>query len=372
MAIFEISTFATLCKLLLAARKLATDGDALNRGKALADLAQNAKALNAALRGAGLAPLAAAMETRAKYIDAFLTHEGQAKDDARLIFWLAAPHALADPALMTGDALDPDATAATMIAAIRQSPVAHDFDRTAFAESYFRQVISGTLKEMFANAAFIDSVTPDLWRETLRAQGITLETIAAVKDDTTEILALVRELHAVKQTTVHEDTLIAMARKIRPRVANREEALRELERAADIAAEEMERGQAGSNVDTFVDGVLHRLAEMTEAGQLDAAATAADDAVDRAEAGLTQLLNAAINQHLLAYDAEGAARQITKRLTLRDSEPRQRLRRHASTNGKSGTSAAATGVCASTSKSPSPSPAPFSAWHAVLTRGGWR
>ena len=48
---------------------------------------------------------------------------------------------------------------------------------------------------------------------------------------------------------------------------------------------------------------------------------AADDAVDRAEVGLTQLLNAAINQHLLAYDAVGAARQITKRLTLETTDP---------------------------------------------------
>ena len=175
---------------------------------------------------------------------------------------------------------------------------------------------------MFASVAFMNSITPDLWRETLRGQGITLEAVAAVKEDTTEILALVRELRVVKGTTVHEDTLIAMARKIRPRVADRDEALRELERAApNIAAEQMERGHSGSNVDAFVDDVLRRLADLTEAGELDAAASAADDAVDQAEAGLTQLIGAAINQHLLAYDAQGAARQITRRLTLETPDP---------------------------------------------------
>jgi tetratricopeptide (TPR) repeat protein len=169
--------------------------------------------------------------------------------------------------------------------------------------------------------AYMTELTPTLWREALNRQGITLVITQAIKDDTAEILALVRELRDVKQTTVHEDTLIAIARKIRPRVTDRAEALRELERAADLAAEQSERSHAGGNVDAFVDGVLRRLADLTEAGRLDAAATAADDAVDRAEAGLTRLLDAAIDQHLLAYDSEGAARQITRRLTLETADP---------------------------------------------------
>jgi hypothetical protein len=53
-------------------------------------------------------------------------------------------------------------------------------------------------------------------------------------------------------------------------------------------------------VDEFVDGVLRRLAELTGEGRFDAAAAAADDAVEQAEAGLMQLLDAAVNQHLLA------------------------------------------------------------------------
>ena len=156
MPAFEIATFTSLSKLTLAAHKLTIDGDALDRAKALAKLAQNTKSLNAAIRGAGLAPVAAAMEKRAKSIDSYLTHEGWAKDDARRLFWQAAPHALADPAVMSGDALDLDAITKRMIAAIHASPVAQDFRQTTFAESYFSQVMSGTLKEMFEGVAAID------------------------------------------------------------------------------------------------------------------------------------------------------------------------------------------------------------------------
>ena len=49
MAVFTITTFSTFAGLLVAAGKLATDPDILNKGKALADLATNGKALAAAL-----------------------------------------------------------------------------------------------------------------------------------------------------------------------------------------------------------------------------------------------------------------------------------------------------------------------------------
>jgi propanediol dehydratase small subunit len=91
--------------------------------------------------------------------------------------------------------------------------------------------------------------------------------LKGIDGKTSEILALVRELRGSKATTVNQDTLIAIARKIRPRVATREEALRELENAADIAADLMARRVAGSNVDAFVNEILGRLAEPTEMGR---------------------------------------------------------------------------------------------------------
>ena len=112
-----------------------------------------------------------------------------------------------------------------------------------------------------------------------------------------------------------------MARKISPRVADRDEALRALEAAADLAAEAQARGETGSNVDAFVDATLRRLAALTAEGALDAAAAAADEAAAAAEAGLAQILDAAVRQHLLAFDPAGAARQIARRLALECDDP---------------------------------------------------
>ena len=321
MAGFTITSFATFAGLLLAAQKLAHDPNPLNRVKALADLASNGKSLAAALRDTGLTPLAQEMARRAEEAAQAFTHDGPARDDAKLIFEQVAPEAFGDPAAFAAADLDPAATTDAMVAAIKASPHARDFATTVLAERYFREVAQATLAVMLAEADFIATITPDLWRETLRRQGIQIELLEAVKGDTTEILALVREFHAMRTTTVPEDTLIAMARKISPRVADRAEALRALDAAADRAAEAQARGEAGSNLDAFVDGVLRSLAALTAEGKLDTAAATADDAVERAEAGLTQLIDAAITQHLLAFDAEGAARQIARRLTLETPDP---------------------------------------------------
>jgi hypothetical protein len=62
------------------------------------------------------------------------------------------------------------------------------------------------------------SITPQL-RVRPRPAGLQIELIQAVKEDTTEIFALVRDMHAIRQTTVREITLVAMARKISPHVA---------------------------------------------------------------------------------------------------------------------------------------------------------
>jgi hypothetical protein len=50
LAVLTITTFSAFVSLLVAAGKLATDANILNKGKALADLATNGKALYAALR----------------------------------------------------------------------------------------------------------------------------------------------------------------------------------------------------------------------------------------------------------------------------------------------------------------------------------
>jgi tetratricopeptide (TPR) repeat protein len=319
-----VSTFATFAGLLVAGRKLATTAEPTEWLKALSDLASNGAKLKAVLDDRGLSPLAAKMTKVAEETARHFTHPGHARDDAVALFWQAAPQAFAKQALFVRNDLDAAAITDQVIAAIRASPLARDFFATTLPEQFFRQVAERVLDGMLTNTAFIDSIAPDLWRDSLARQGIVLGRIEAVKEDTGEILALVRDLHAMRQTTVPQDTLIAIARKISPRIADRDEALRALDAAADLAAEAQARGEAGSNVDEYVDQVLRRLGQLTAEGRLDEAARAADEAVAQHRAGLSELIDAAIRQHLLAFDAESAARQITRRLSL-DLPDRQTL-----------------------------------------------
>jgi tetratricopeptide (TPR) repeat protein len=323
LPVFSVTTFATFAGLLLAAQKLAADPNPLNRVRALADLATGGKALAAALADAGLTPVAREMARQAEEHARHFTHPGPARDDALAMFWQVAPAAFADPETFASGDLDPDRITECMVAAIRASPHARDFAATALAEPFFRSVTRQTLGVMLARADYLATITPDLWRETLRRHGVEIEVLQAVKDDTAEILAVVRELREIKATTVHEDTLIAIARKFAPHIADRDEALRALAAAADLAAEIQARGEAGSNVDKFVDETLRRLAVLTRQGRLDEAAAAADRACDQAEAGRIQLLDTAVRQHLLVFDAAGAARAIVRRISLSSDQAAQ-------------------------------------------------
>ena len=176
-----------------------------------------------------------------------------------------------------------------------------------------------------SDPAFTQKIEPALWRRVL-------DDLAKSRENTVEILMLVRELHATKQTTVHQDTIIAMARKIRPNVASREQALIELEAAVDLAAERQARGEAGSNVDEFVDAVLKELNRLTRQGELAQAASEADravavyeDRIAREQAGFGMVLQAAIDQHKLNYDPEGVAKYLARQLTLETPDASQRF-----------------------------------------------
>ena len=203
---FTVTNFAMFTGLLLAAKRLSVDPDPFNKVKAVADLASGAKKLAAALATAGLTPLATEMEARARDADRAFARESPA-GDARAIFWQVAPTALADTSAMAAADLDPSSEITNrMVAAIRASPPRDRLAQAPMAEPYFRSVVQPTLAAM---------------------------------------------------ATVPEATLIAMARKISPRVANRDEALRELDAAVDRAAEgQIARGEAGSNVDTFIGAAL--------------------------------------------------------------------------------------------------------------------
>ena len=341
MALFEIASFSALANVLVAARKLATDPDPdpLNRIKALADMAKDGKALTAAIKGAGLSPLAAEMAKRAEALDRHLTHEGWAKDDAKAIFWQVAPLALADPNPLAAAALDPEAATEAMVAAIRVSKHARDFRQTAYAESYFRKVVSGTLAVMVADTAFVDRITPALWRETLTRQGIQLQRLDAVKCDTEELLRRidfltqkVTNLEGAKEARaagVSDTALFRLVRPIAEHITDRDEALLALQEAVQIAKRVQDEGRHGSNLGDFVDAVLGRVRALSGKGEHRAAISELDAALAQEEAEgnarTLRLLTAAIDQHLLAFDATGAADKIARRADLDTTDPAARF-----------------------------------------------
>lgn len=328
MAVFTITSFAVFVNAVLAAQKLATDRGIADRARALADLVQNGKALASVLYSTGLTPVARKMEQAATAADAAFAHEGRVLDDARAIFWQVAPIAISNPDALIEGNLNPDLIIERMVSAIHASEDGPDFRGAALAERYFRAITKPALVAMLDKADFIATISVELWRRMLLDHGVQIkllnvirDAVAEIKDSNAELLVLVRDLHQTNETRVHQDTLIAIARKICPHVRDKAEALQALEAAIDIACKVQEQGEVGSDVDAVVDAVLRHLAELTVQGRLDEAVAEADAAVAKAQIGLYQLIEAAINQHLLAFDAEGVARQLIERARITTANP---------------------------------------------------
>jgi hypothetical protein len=103
-----------------------------------------------------------------------------------------APAAFADPAIFAAAHLDPALTADRMVAAIKASPMGRDFTAAPLPEALFRAVAIATLQVMLNRADVLAALAPALWRQSLKNE-------AALKEDTADTLALVRELHAIKK-----------------------------------------------------------------------------------------------------------------------------------------------------------------------------
>jgi tetratricopeptide (TPR) repeat protein len=351
MPVLTISSFASLAGLMLAARKLATDPDPLNRMKALADLAKDGRALAAVLRDSGLSPLVAEMTRRAEDADRAFAHDGPGKEDARAVFWQVAPAALGDGAVLAGAGLEADVATEAMVAAIRGSGAGPDFARTVLAEAYFRAVAGPVLEVMLDRADFVAGIAPDLWRESLRRQGSAVEMLARVeatglrteakldahsaeaaahRAETARQTEMLRQMQAqlatmasaqvARASGVTDAALIWQARRIAADVADAETAFRELANAVDIAIRVQEEARAGANLGDFVDAVLVRVAERSALGEHAAAVEEIEAGLAREEAESrarqVRLLDAALEQDLLRRDPEAAARRLVRKTEL--------------------------------------------------------
>ena len=141
--------------------------------------------------------------------------------------------------------------------------------------------------------------------------------------DEEQVTALFAKMIAENSQNVPRSTIFELANRVAPRTNNLEQALNDLRNAVDIAARMRRRLDAPSNVDPFVEAVMTELDALNEKGEFDEGVAVADRAVAAAEARLereqaafAETLNVAIDQHLLAFDAYGAATKISRRVDL--------------------------------------------------------
>ncbi len=133
----------------------------------------------------------------------------------------------------------------------------------------------------------------------------------------------------------HEKLLYALARKYADNdPENFEAALAGLERALEVASEELQKNRLPSNTDAAVSAILKKIDAFNKEGDLDAAQKALDSEVTtmeeeaaRHEAGLARLFERGITQAIMARSPETAARYIWKIADNETTSPDERLAR---------------------------------------------
>ncbi len=139
----------------------------------------------------------------------------------------------------------------------------------------------------------------------------------------TAVLALSQQFaqttqaNAARASGITDDALIGLARRIAADVADPAAAFRELENAVEVAIRVQAEGRQGSNLGSFVDEVLRRVAALAAQNQYDTAASEIDAALDQEQADSTarriRLLDAGIAQDILRRDPESAARRLLQK-----------------------------------------------------------
>lgn len=125
------------------------------------------------------------------------------------------------------------------------------------------------------------------------------------------------------QRGIHEETLVALAKRIAAEVGGPEEATAQLNRAIDEFLKLREQAERGSNLGELVDAALRRIAARNEEQDFDAGAREGERAyAELAEqeaalkAGRLKLIEANISQNRLRADAEAVAQWVCERVTV--------------------------------------------------------
>src|SRR4029079_17974458 len=113
-------------------------------------------------------------------------------------------------------------------------------------------------------------------------QGVGVGGAAAVE----LVVALRASLVAsAKLAGLQESTIIDLARRLNKEALDFNQAVKELERAVEVALDVIARGERGTNDDAFVNAVLAEVAERVRSDDLDGGAHAIDAALAEIEAG---------------------------------------------------------------------------------------
>jgi hypothetical protein len=187
-----------------------------------------------------------------------------------------------------------------------------------------RTAITLTLQAAFdifrQNEKYRDVFTQEMVMELLREKRVEITLLEDLNAKVDQLIDRERDL--ARELGVQEGMLIALARRYAEgNPSDFEAALRGLERALTVAADEIAKNALPANTDAAVDAILKQVDALNEDGQIDDAATLIAEEESRAEAGLIRLYDKGIAQAILTRDSDAAATYELKKLPIDTPDP---------------------------------------------------
>jgi len=190
-------------------------------------------------------------------------------------------------------------------------------------------IIEGTLGDIKQDTAALRDAHEDHARRVAAQHQEVMAGQAATQEQLQELKQLVDALGKDKAAQAAEaglgrETILQLARRMKPEVIGFEQAIKELEYAVGIALDVIARGERGTNQEAFVEDVLKRLAETTRSGEYDAGSEAVDEALAELDQSHRRsretLLEAGVEQDLLRRDPAAVAGRIESLAALDTTE----------------------------------------------------